>query len=105
MGASELHQEAQREALRYEKATVEHSRAKEFVHLAEQCLNRNKDSPSETVKWEQLLTSSAEMVNSAESERSLAERQHELSSKAYSQSEQKLAKLHKQLKRSIVKAR
>ncbi|KAH9512103.1 SH3 domain-binding protein 5-like, variant 2 [Dermatophagoides farinae] len=98
--ANELHQKAQKEALRYEQATVEHNNAKEIVQLAEQTLRQNGD-----IELEQLLTKSAEKVNQSELERQAAEKQHRFTSREYSLTEQNLSKLHNQLKRSIVKAR
>ena len=56
-------------------------------------------------KLEKLLTQSAERVNQTELERLAAQREHEITSRAYSATEQRLSKLHQQLKRSIVKAR
>ena len=104
--ANELHSEAQKEAIRYGQATTEHIKAKEIVHLAEESRQSVNDRTSvEDSKWEQILTKSAEKVNMAESERISAEKQHEITSRAYSLTEQRLSKLHKQLKRSIVKAR
>ncbi|KAH7643165.1 SH3 domain-binding protein 5-like [Dermatophagoides farinae] len=97
--ANELHQKAQKEALRYEQATVEHNNAKEIVQLAEQTLRQNGD-----IELEQLLTKSAEKVNQSELERQAAEKQHRFTSREYSLTEQNLSKLHNQLKRSIVKA-
>ncbi|KAH9412525.1 SH3 domain-binding protein 5-like [Dermatophagoides pteronyssinus] len=97
--ANELHQKAQKEALRYEQATIEHNNAKEIVQLAEQTIQQNSD-----IELEQLLTKSAEKVNQSESERQAAEKQHLITSREYSITEQNLSKLHNQLKRSIVKA-
>ena len=98
--ANELHQKAQKEALRYEQATIEHNNAKEIVQLAEQTMQQNSD-----IELEQLLTKSAEKVNQSELERQAAEKQHLITSREYSITEQNLSKLHNQLKRSIVKAR
>lgn len=100
--ASELHNKAQTEALRYEQATEEHHKAKEVVHLAEQNLSHDAESDC---KLEALLTRSAEKVNQSELERLSAQREHEITSRAYNLTEQRLSKLHKQLKRSIVKSR
>lgn len=97
--AQELHQQAQKEALKYEQATAEHNNAKEIVQLAEETLKKNGDT-----ELEELLTKSAEKVNQAELERSALEKQHQITSREYSLTEQKLFKLHNQLKRSIVKA-
>ncbi|XP_027194133.2 SH3 domain-binding protein 5-like isoform X1 [Dermatophagoides pteronyssinus] len=97
--ANELHQKAQKEALRYEQATIEHNNAKEIVQLAEQTIQQNSD-----IELEQLLTKSAEKVNQSELERQAAEKQHLITSREYSITEQNLSKLHNQLKRSIVKA-
>lgn len=106
--AQDLHARAQEEAVKYEQAIVEHEKAKETVHLAEQKL---KDGVPKSVdqqpdaKWTELLNKSSNSVNKAELERLAAERQHEITSKAYNLTEQKLSRLHNQLKRSIVKAR
>ena len=100
--ANELHHKAQTEALLFEQATEAHKKAKEVVHKTEQNLTTNQECDS---KLEALLTRSAEKVNQSELERLSAQREHEITSRAYSLTEQRLSKLHKQLKRSIVKAR
>lgn len=73
-----------------------------MVHLAEQNLGSSQEAD---VKLEALLTKSAEKVNQSELDRLQAQRQHEITSRAYSLTEERLTKYHKQLKRSIVKAR
>lgn len=98
--AAELHRKAQKEALKYEQATAKHNNAKEIVYLTEKTLQENGDT-----ELEQLLTNSAEKVNQTELERLAAEKQHRITSRDYRLAEQKLSKLQKQLKRSIVKAR
>lgn len=99
--ANELQYKAQTEAIRYEQATVAHHKAKETVHQAEQNLNKQECN----TKLEELLTLSAEKVNQTELERLSAQKQHEITSRAYSATEQRLSRLHQQLKRSIVKSR
>lgn len=100
--ADELHLKAQKEACRFEQATIDHCNAKEINQSIELALNNNNDCDTQL---ERLLTKSAEDVNRAELERSAAEYNHRITSTKFSQTEEKLSKLHNQLKRSIVKAR
>ncbi|KAI7696163.1 SH3 domain-binding protein 5-like, partial [Sarcoptes scabiei] len=99
--ADELHLKAQKEACRFEQATIDHCNAKEINQSIELALNNNNDCDTQL---ERLLTKSAEDVNRAELERSAAEYNHRITSTKFSQTEEKLSKLHNQLKRSIVKA-
>ncbi|KAI2799107.1 hypothetical protein RDWZM_004388 [Blomia tropicalis] len=99
--AAELHNQAQNEAQRFEQAIDAQHKAKELVHQAEQNLNTPE---CDTKLSEELLTLSANTVNRSELQRLAAQRQHEITSQAYNHTEQRLSKLHKQLKRSIIKS-
>lgn len=99
--AQELHLKAQEETLKYEQLAEEQKKTKAVVAEAEQQLT-STDGDS---KWQEILTTTADKVNKSELEKLALERQHEMTSRAYNLTEQRLSKLHKQLKRSIVKSR
>lgn len=95
--------ETQKAALKYERASASHMAAKEMVQLAEEGLQQ--EGRTFDPAWQEMLNHSTTKVNEAERERILSEQEHEKMSKAYNDSEQLVAQLHRQLKRSIVKAR
>lgn len=99
--AQELHLKAQEETLKYEKIAEEQKKTKAIVHEAEQKLTSNNGD----TKWQDILIITADKVNKSELEKLALEREHEMTSRAYNLTEQRLSKLHKQLKRSIVKSR
>lgn len=101
--SKELQSETQKAALRFKRATSSHLAAKEMVRLAEEGLQ--KQDKIFDPAWQEMINHSTSRVNEAELERVTSEREHQISSRAYSDSEKLVSQLHQQLKRSIVKAR
>ncbi|RWS07760.1 SH3 domain-binding protein 5-like protein [Dinothrombium tinctorium] len=103
ISAKEFQNETQKAALKFERASSAHLAAKEMVSLAEEGLQ--KEGRIFDPVWQEMLNHATNRVNATEYERVLSEREHLKTSKAYNEAEQLVAKLHKQLKRHIVKAR
>ena len=98
--ANELHIKAQEETRKYQKSAVEQDKAKEVSQNVEKRIQLGPDA-----ELEKILTKTAEKVNKCELERCEAKRDHESTAREYNLTEQKLSRLHQQLKGSIVKAR
>lgn len=101
--SKELQSETQKAALRFKRATGSHLAAKEMVRLAEEGLQ--KQDKIFDPAWQEMINHSTSRVNEAELERVTSEREHQIASRAYNDSEKLVSQLHQQLKRSIVKAR
>ncbi|CAG2116840.1 unnamed protein product, partial [Medioppia subpectinata] len=101
--AKELRVETQRAALRFERATSSHIVAKEMVRLAEEGLQKEGTVLDDS--WQEVLNHSTSRVNDCERERISEQLLHQKVSQDYNNSEQLVLQLHKQLKRSINKAR
>ena len=98
-----MQSETQKAALRYERASSSHMAAKEMVRLAEEGLEKEGNILDNS--WQEVLNHSTIRVNECERERVFQQLEHQSTSQAYNKCEQLVSQLHKQLKRSIVKAR
>ena len=101
--AKQLQSETQKAALRYERASSFHMAAKEMVRLAEEGLEKEGNIFDNS--WQEVLNHSTIRVNGCERERVFQQLEHQRTSQAYNKCEQLVSQLHKQLKRSIIKAR
>lgn len=102
--ARRAHAEAQRAAVRFEKASNAHEAAKEMVTLAEEgykergCLGFDQ-------AWQEMLNHASSKVNDSEAERNASAAEHRAKSLAYSHAESRVQDLQKSLKRNINKSK
>ncbi|XP_069119716.1 uncharacterized protein [Argopecten irradians] len=99
----EAHIEAQKTALRFERACSMHEAAKEMVQLAEQgymC----REEPSDPA-WQEMLNHATMKVNEAEKERNESEQEHMKTTVLFNEADTKVQYLQKDLKRAINKSK
>ncbi|VDI19412.1 Hypothetical predicted protein, partial [Mytilus galloprovincialis] len=99
----EAHSEAQKVAIRFERACSMHEAAKEMVQLAEQ--GYMKGEASTDPAWQEMLNHATMKVNEAEKERNESETEHMKTMHSFQESDEKCQKLQKELKRAITKSR
>ncbi|CAG2227053.1 SH3 domain-binding protein 5,SH3 domain-binding protein 5-like,SH3 domain-binding protein 5 homolog [Mytilus edulis] len=99
----EAHSEAQKVAIRFERACSMHEAAKEMVQLAEQ--GYMKGEASTDPAWQEMLNHATMKVNEAEKERNESETEHMKTMHNFQESDEKCQKLQKELKRAITKSR
>ncbi|CAC5402126.1 SH3 domain-binding protein 5-like,SH3 domain-binding protein 5 homolog,SH3 domain-binding protein 5 [Mytilus coruscus] len=98
----EAHSEAQKVAIRFERACSMHEAAKEMVQLAEQ--GYMKGEASTDPAWQEMLNHATMKVNEAEKERNESETEHMKTMHNFQESDEKCQKLQKELKRAITKS-
>ncbi|XP_060077290.1 SH3 domain-binding protein 5-like [Ylistrum balloti] len=99
----DAHIEAQKTALRFERACSMHEAAKEMVQLAEQgymC----REEPSDPA-WQEMLNHATMKVNEAEKERNESEQEHMRTTLNFNEADTKVQFLQKDLKRAINKSK
>ncbi|XP_033732899.1 uncharacterized protein LOC117322228 [Pecten maximus] len=99
----DAHVEAQKTALRFERACSMHEAAKEMVQLAEQgymC----REEPSDPA-WQEMLNHATMKVNEAEKERNESEQEHMKTTVLFNEADTKVQYLQKDLKRAINKSK
>ncbi|XP_011312214.1 uncharacterized protein [Fopius arisanus] len=100
--AKEALREAQKAAVRYERANGQHAAAKEMVYLAEEGLRMEGRSFDHA--WQEMLNHATERVNESEHERALSEAEHRHMTALYHNAEHNVQRLQSELKRSIAKS-
>ncbi|KAL5010027.1 hypothetical protein ScPMuIL_012332 [Solemya velum] len=103
MKAKEAHIETQKAALRFERACSMHEAAKEMVQLAEQGYMK-REEPSDPA-WQEMLNHATMKVNESEKERMESEEEHRKMTDNFKETENRVQKLQKDLKRAINKSR
>ncbi|XP_015115818.1 uncharacterized protein LOC107040303 isoform X2 [Diachasma alloeum] len=101
--AKEALREAQKAAVRFERANSQHAAAKEMVYLAEEGLRMEGRSFDHA--WQEMLNHATERVNESEHERALSEAEHRHMTGLYHNAEHNVQRLQSELKRSIAKSR
>ncbi|OWF40616.1 uncharacterized protein LOC110463565 isoform X2 [Mizuhopecten yessoensis] len=99
----DAHIDAQKTALRFERACSMHEAAKEMVQLAEQgymC----REEPSDPA-WQEMLNHATMKVNEAEKERNESELEHMVTTVNFNEADTKVQYLQKELKRAINKSK
>ncbi|XP_063984931.1 uncharacterized protein LOC135166540 isoform X2 [Diachasmimorpha longicaudata] len=101
--AKEALRDAQKAAVRFERANGQHAAAKEMVYLAEEGLRMEGRSFDHA--WQEMLNHATERVNESEHERALSEAEHRHMTALYHNAEHNVQRLQSELKRSIAKSR
>ena len=104
MRARRAHAEAQRAALRFEKASNAHEAAKEMVTLAEEGY-KEKGCLGFDQAWQEMLNHASSKVNDSEVERNASAAEHRIKSHTYSQAEGKVQQLYKNAKKHVNKSK
>nr|CAB3266043.1 SH3 domain-binding protein 5-like [Phallusia mammillata] len=100
--AKQALQEAQKAAIKYERAVSMHNAAREMVFVAEQGMI--KDSFDTNTAWPDMLNHATNKVNEAEIERMKSEEEHLQRAKLFKDAEQHVKKLEKNLKSHVNKS-
>ncbi|KAK0086834.1 hypothetical protein PV326_005430 [Microctonus aethiopoides] len=101
--AKEALREAQKAAIRFERANGQHAAAKEMVYLAEEGLRMEGRCFDHA--WQEMLNHATERVNESEHERALSEAEHRHMTAIYHNAEHNVQRLQSELKRAITKSR
>ncbi|XP_044007592.1 SH3 domain-binding protein 5-like isoform X1 [Aphidius gifuensis] len=100
--AKEALKEAQKAAIRFERANSQHTAAKEMVYLAEEGLRMEGRCFDHA--WQEMLNHATERVNESENERVLSETQHRHLTAVFHSAEHNVKILQSELKRAIAKS-
>ncbi|XP_044590238.1 SH3 domain-binding protein 5-like isoform X1 [Cotesia glomerata] len=100
--AKEALRDAQKAAIRFERANGQHAAAKEMVYLAEEGLRMEGRCFDHA--WQEMLNHATERVNESEHERAISESEHRHMTALYHNAEHTVQRLQSDLKRSITKS-
>ncbi|XP_043280513.1 uncharacterized protein [Venturia canescens] len=100
--AKEALRDAQKAAIRFERANGQHAAAKEMVYLAEEGLKTEGRCFDHA--WQEMLNHATSRVNESEHERALSEAEHRHTTAVYHKAEHNVQKLQRELKRVIAKS-
>ncbi|XP_034950267.1 uncharacterized protein [Chelonus insularis] len=101
--AKEALRDAQKAAIRFERANGQHAAAKEMVYLAEEGLRMEGRCFDHA--WQEMLNHATERVNESEHERAISEAEHRHMTALYHNAEHTVQRLQSELKRAIAKSR
>ncbi|XP_057320895.1 SH3 domain-binding protein 5-like isoform X2 [Microplitis mediator] len=101
--AKEALRDAQKAAIRFERANGQHAAAKEMVYLAEEGLRMEGRCFDHA--WQEMLNHATERVNESEHERAISEAEHRHMTALYHNAEYTVQRLQSELKRSVTKSR
>ncbi|XP_057320894.1 SH3 domain-binding protein 5-like isoform X1 [Microplitis mediator] len=100
--AKEALRDAQKAAIRFERANGQHAAAKEMVYLAEEGLRMEGRCFDHA--WQEMLNHATERVNESEHERAISEAEHRHMTALYHNAEYTVQRLQSELKRSVTKS-
>ncbi|XP_008545636.1 SH3 domain-binding protein 5 isoform X1 [Microplitis demolitor] len=100
--AKEALRDAQKAAIRFERANGQHAAAKEMVYLAEEGLRMEGRCFDHA--WQEMLNHATERVNESEHERAISEAEHRHMTALYHNAEHTVQRLQSELKRSVTKS-